>query len=149
MPVASGPPKMDQLDISCRASYQHFTLLIVVHGLAVYALVLSGQHLLVQTATSVAVGLSFYRLSRLSLLLHPRSIERLNARKGHWQLTLRNGERRQVMLTGEVLVWPLLVVARFKDQDETYALVLLSDSVAVDEHRLSRVYFSLYAFSHG
>ena len=93
------------------------------------------------------IVISMIHSGRFSLSLPGSSISRLNASRGRWQITLRNGRRRRVLLAGQVLVWPWLVVARFTDQDQTYALVLLPDSVDQESHRRSRVYFRYYAFS--
>lgn len=136
---------MHQLDIQCRPSIQHFSALIVAHALALLGLVASGQPVEFQLAMALIVLISLVHFGRLALLCHPLAIRRVKAEQLVWRLSLVNGEERTVRRTGEVVVWPWLVVARFKDRDGTYPLVLMPDTVSRFDHRRSRIYFRYYS----
>ena len=137
---------MDHLDIQIRPSKLHLALLLAVHSVCFPALWLTEQPIWFLGMLAVFVLVSFIYTARFALLCHPLAIGRIEAYRGRWRLTLANGEIRKPTLIGEVLVLPWLIVARFRDQEARFSLVLLPDNVSVRDHRLSRVYFSLYAY---
>ena len=136
---------MDQLEIECKPSWQHFLILVAVHGLSLIGLMMSALSVTLQLALTLAVVTSLVHFSRLVILVDPLAIKRLKARPQRWELTLVNGEKKIVKQTGEIVVWPWLVVARFKDSDYAYPLVLMPDSVSKTDHRRSRIYFTYYS----
>jgi hypothetical protein len=142
---------MDRLDILCKPSFLHFSLLSIVHGIAGFSLFQAQQFFWLEFVLAVFIGISFWHFSRLALMSHPLSIVRVQGNEGDWQITLRDGETRRVSQSGEILVWPWLVVAFFRDgkhrkENKFYPLVLMPDSVSVFDHRRSRIYFSFYGF---
>jgi len=138
--------KMNRLDVRCRPSIKHLGFLITTHGLALFALTRAEHPVWLLAGLTICIGISLVHFARLTLLKHPDSICRLVATQGSWHITFRNGEIREVKLTGDVVVWPTLVAARFKDKRGTYPMVLMPDSVTEFDHRRSRIYFSFYAF---
>lgn len=137
---------MDNLDICCKPSLQHLGLLLIVHGLAVVCVFLVQQPLWLELMVVLFATISLFHFGRLSVLRHPLAISRIQANSNHWQITLVNGDTRQVRQSGEVLVWPWLVVAVFRDKAGFYPLVLMPDSLSVFDHRRSRIYFLHYCF---
>jgi len=79
---------------------------------------------------------------------NPRSIVRLEAVRSEsqieWKIELKNGEVKVVSLKPNTVVWTWLIVAEFFDEEGSYSLVLLADSLSPNSHRHARVYFSLY-----
>ncbi len=137
---------MDKLDIRCRPSYQHLALLAVAHGLAIFCLFLAEQPLWLEIMLTAFIGISLVHFGRLAILRHPLSIVRIKADVNRWQITLVNGDTRLVEQSGEILVWPWLVVAFFRDKKGFYPLVLMPDSLSSFDHRRSRIYFLFYSF---
>ena len=138
---------MDKLDIRCKPSLQHLSLLLIVHLLAVVCVFLVPQPLWLEVMVVLFSAISLFHFGRLSVLRHPLAISRIQANSDNWQITLVNGDTRQVRQSGEILVWPWLVVAVFRDKSGFYPLVLMPDSLSVFDHRRSRIYFLLYCFT--
>ena len=61
----TGSLRMDRLDIHCRGSVKHLILLMIVHGLSLYSLAVSGQIIFMQTVVSIFVVISFIHFGRL------------------------------------------------------------------------------------
>lgn len=136
-----------ELSLDCQPSRLHLLIILVSHGLALLALNLIEQQWAV-TLMALVICFSAIYYGLRAFHYNRRSIVRLEALRSEsqieWKIELKNGEVKVVSLKSNAVVWTWLIACEFYDEEGSYSLVLLPDSLSSESHRHARVYFSLY-----
>jgi len=137
----------ERLSLECRPSRLHLLIILTSHSLALWALsIIEQQWAVALMALVICFSATYYGLKAFHF--NRNSIVRLEALRSDskikWTISLKNGHEKIVSLKPGVVVWTWLISCEFYDEEGSYNLVLLPDSLSPDGHRRARVYFSLY-----